>query len=166
MKVIKTRAILALFLSAMSLSGCSGGTTNSNIPLSTTTSNSDTNNANATKTNVEELGLLVNIPYEALDIVWKQDTASKKVVAVLRFSTEDANKIVAESEKFGPSQNVSLSVETWFPDELTAQGEMSGDSSLKGLTYPANAFYLAPYTSGRITRIERGDFFVLVLNAQ
>jgi len=34
------------------------------------------------------------------------------------------------------------------------------------LSYPANAFYLEPYTDGRITRIENTDYFVLELTAK
>lgn len=163
---IKSGVILALFLSTASLLACVGGNKNANVPPTTTASNSPGANANSAKTNVEELGLFVNVPYETEDIVWKEDTANKKVIAVLRFSPLDANKIVAEAEKNGPPQNVSIAVENWYPDELTAQSEISGDSTLKGLAYPANTFYLAPYTTGRITRIEASDYFVLELSAK
>ena len=84
----------------------------------------------------------------------------------MRFSSADSDKIVAEASKNGSPQNAEIAVENWFPDELVAQGEMSGDNALKGLAYPANAFFLEPYTSGRITRIEGGDYFVLELIAK
>lgn len=162
----KYGVILALFLSAATLTACVSGTRNENLPPSTSVANTATANANSAKTNVEELGLLVNVPYLTEDIVWKEDAAKKKIIAVMRFSTADANKIVAEAEKNGAAQTVEIAVENWFPDELTAQGEMSGDNALKGLAYSANAFFLEPYTAGRITRIEGGDYFVLELSAK
>ena len=158
--------ILALLLLAILFSACGDDNKNANTRPAPNASNSVGENSNSAKTNVEELGLLINIPYETEDIVWKESSAHKKVVAVFRFSTADANKLVAEAEKFGPPEKVSIAVETWFPDELTAQSDMSGDSTLKGSAFPANAFYQEPYTSGKITRIEGGDYFVLELTAK
>ena len=148
------------------LLACGGGNKNANSVPPQTASNGLVDNANSAKTNVEELGLLVNVPYEAQDIVWKEDAAHKKVIAVLRFSPTDANKIVAEAEKMGAAENVSVAVEIWFPDELTAQSDMSGDSALKGVVYPANEFFQEPFTTGKITRIDGGDYFVLELAAK
>ena len=156
--------ILALFLCAVSFAACGGGE-NNNARTNANAANRTGEGSIAAKTNVEELSLLVNVPYEAEDIVWKDYTAGKKVIAVLRFSPEDANKVAASAEKYGAPENVGLPVETWFPDELIAQGEMSGDRALKGLAYSANDFYLTPYTSGKITRIEASDYFVLEVSA-
>ena len=166
MKFLRTGVILALFLSAISILGCGGGNKNTNSGMPANSSNTTAENANTAKTNVEELELLVNIPYDAEDIVWKQDAGNKRVIAVLRFSPEDSNKIVIEAGKFGPAENVSVATEPWFPDELTAQSDMSGDSALKGLAYPANNFYQEPFTSGQITRIKDSDYFVLELSAK
>ena len=155
--------ILALFLSAATLTACVDGSKNANVPGSSAPSNAA---ANSARTNVEELGLIANISYPTEDIVWKEDAAKKRIIAVMRFSSADSDKIVAEASKNGSPQNAEIAVENWFPDELVAQGEMSGDNALKGLAYPANAFFLEPYTSGRITRIEGGDYFVLELIAK
>ena len=156
--------ILALFLCAVSFAACGGGE-NNNARTNANAANRTGEGSITAKTNVEELSLLVNVPYEAEDIVWKEYTAVKKVIAVLRFSPEDANKVAASAEKYGAPEHVGLPVETWFPDELIAQGEMSGDRALKGLAYSANDFYLTPYTSGKITRIEASDYFVLEVSA-
>ncbi|MEO6050807.1 MAG: hypothetical protein ABIP78_05670 [Pyrinomonadaceae bacterium] len=166
MNKLRVAVILTLFLSAVPFSACGGGNKNANLVPPQTAPIRLGENANSAKTNVEELGILVNVPYEAKDVVWKEDSANKKVIAVFRFSPADANKIVAEAEKTGARENVSVAVEIWFPDELTAQSDMSGDSSLKGLAYPANAFFQEPYTSGKIIRIEGGDYFVLELSAK
>lgn len=123
-------------------------------------------NANTAKTNVEELGVLVNVPYEAEDIVWKEDGANKKLVAVLRFSPVDAAKLVAEAEKFRLPQPVNLASESWFPAELIAQSDLSGDDTLNGKSYAANNFLQDPYTVGSIVRIENTDYFVLEVSAK
>jgi hypothetical protein len=150
-------------LFALLLQACCG-TGNANVDTPPAANAGDNNNI--ARTNVEELALLVNVPYEVEDIVWKPDPALKKVTAVLRFSPVDANKVVAEAEKVGAAENATLAIETWFPAELIAQGDMSGDNALRGLAYPANSFHQEPYTTGRITRIEGSDYFVLELVAK
>ncbi len=122
--------------------------------------------ADMPNTNVEDLALIITLPFEAEDVIWKLDATRKKVVAVIRFSKEDANKVVADAEKYGAPVSGSIAIETWFPDELSAQSEMSGDNTLKGISYPANSFYQDPYTAGRVTRIEGGEFFVLELSSK
>ena len=166
MRILRSELILALFLIAVSLSGCYSGGGNTNAIPSNDRSNTNRENANTAKTNAEELGLLVKILYETEDIVWKDDTTNRKLIAVLRFSTVDADKIVVDAEKFGVPVNVNIAAETWFPSELIAQSDMSGDSALKGFAYPANAFFQEPYTAGRITRIDGGDYFVLELSVK
>jgi hypothetical protein len=99
-------------------------------------------------------------------VVWRDNPAKKQLLAVLRFSPEDANRIVAESEKFGAGQADSLSAERWFPDELIAQADIAGDGTLKGTRYPANLFYQEPYTTGKLFRVEGVDYFVLELSGK
>lgn len=164
MKILRTVVILALFLCAMLNPGCGGGNKNAN--LGSAVSNGPLENTNSAKSNIEELSLQVNVPYEAEDIVWKETADHKQIIAVLRFSSEDANRVVAEAAPRQAPQNVILSSETWFPAELIAQSEMSGDDSLNGLAYAADRFYQEPYTSGRIVRIEGTDYFVLELSAK
>jgi len=163
MKLARFFAILALFLSALGSLACSGNAGKNANSQAAATANHSIDNPNSPKTNVEELGLLVNIPYTPEDIVWKEDAAHKHLTGVLRFSAEDAGKLVAEAGKIRAPQNVSVPVESWFPDELVAQADMSGDSSLKGVSYAANNFYQEPYVDGRIIRVEGGDYFILEL---
>jgi hypothetical protein len=155
--------ILALFLSVSLMSGCGDPADNANT--NTAVNIAAAANANAARSNVEELSLLVNVPYNAEDIAWKHDVEKRTIIAVFRFSPEDADRAAADAEKFGQGQQVALEAESWFPDELIAQAEVSGDNSLKGTAYPANAFFLEPYNSGRITRIEGVDYFILELSA-
>lgn len=156
--------ILTLFLSVAMLSACGDG--QNNAVNRTSTTNPQASNSNVARSNVEELGMLVHVPYEVEDIVWKQDPTDRNIVAVFRFSEQDAAKLVAEAEKAGPGRAVSIPVETWFPDELIAQGEMSGDSSLKGTALPANMFFQEPYSAGRIIRVEGMDYFILEISAK
>lgn len=161
MKPLGSPAVLILFLSFLAACGGPSANSNSRAPSNRI---SRTDEANSTKTNVEELGMLVRIPYETEDIVWKSYPSAKRIIAVLRFSPVNADKIVSEAG--GTPEGRSLQVETWFPDELIAQGEMSGDDALKGISYPATAFYQEPYTTGKITRVEGSDYFVLDLVAK
>jgi len=164
--VFKLWAILSLFVACAALSGCVAGTDEKANSRPPSVVGSGDENAAAPKTNVEELGLLVNVPYETEDVVWKESSSAKKLVAVLLFTKETANRVVADAVARGPGQPVTLAVETWFPDELIAQGEMSGDAAIRGTAYPANAFFNDRYKTGRITRVEGGDHFVLEVSAQ
>ncbi|MFM9903014.1 MAG: hypothetical protein ACKVQJ_00415 [Pyrinomonadaceae bacterium] len=164
MTTSKSIAILALFSTIAVCFGCGGSAIKS--ANAKPGANSANENSNAAKTNVEELGILINVPYETEDVVWKENTARKKLVAVLRFSPADSAKLVAEAEKTRAPEAATLSSETWFPAELIAQSEMSGNDELKGQSYAADQFFLAPYTSGRIVRIEGTDYFVIELSAK
>ncbi len=168
MKILRTVVILALFLSPATFTGCVGGTNNSNKNSASPAPNPPLENANSAKTNIEELKLLINVPYEVEDedIVWKQNEAQKKLFAVMRFSAEDSDKLVSGAAPDQASSSVTLSAESWFPSELIAQGEMSGDDSLRGTAYAADMFFQEPYTSGRIVRVEGTDYFVLELSAK
>jgi hypothetical protein len=142
------------------LAAC-GGAGNGNRPANAAAS---AENANTTKTNVEELGMLANIPFEAEDIAWREDAAHKRLIAVLRFSPEDAQKVISDAAAKGTPQHVTIPSERWFPAELTAQGDMAGDDMLKGTAYAADAFFQEPYTAGRVVRIDGTDYFVLELS--
>ena len=165
MKSVRFSAILPLFLVAALSFSCGG---NSNKPGNNpggNAANEANANANSERTNVEELALLVNVPYEAEDVVWKEYASQKRIIAVLRFSDADSTKLVAEAEKVKPPEAASISSEPWFPAELIAQGEMSGDDSLKGKAYAANQFFQPPYSNGRIIRIDASDYFILDVTA-
>lgn len=166
MTFAKSTAILALFSCAAFSIACGGSankTANSDASISTNQTNE---NANAVRSNVEELGLIVNVPYETEDVAWKEDASHKKIIGVLRFASADSSKLVAEAEKIRPPEAVNLPSQTWFPAELIAQSEMSGDDILNGRSYAANQFFQEPFTSGRIVRIENTDYFVLELTSK
>ncbi len=161
----RATAILIMITCLAFLGGCVGSDRMQSNSTSAPTLPT-TENANTAKTNVEELGVLVNVPYEAEDIAWKDDAANKRLIAVLRFSAEDSAKLVEEAEKVRPPQHVNLPTEAWFPAELIAQSDLSGDDTLKGNSYAATNFLLEPYINGSITRIENTDYFVLEVSAK
>ena len=163
MSFLRVFGLTALLVLILVSSSCSGSS-NTNSQSSATAANARA--ANVAKSNTEELRMLVNVPYEVEDIVWKDYPSSKKVLAVLKFSPADADKIVADAEAAGAPETVSIPVETWFPEELIAQAGVSGDDALKGSAYPATTFFQEPYNSGRITRVGDSDFFVLEVAAK
>lgn len=166
MKPRRSDLILASFLLTLSLASCGGRSEKANSREAANLQTNNSENANATKTNVEELGVLLNIPYEAEDIVWKEAASRKKLIAALRFSSINCDKIVADAEKYRKPEAVTIQNETWFPDDLIAYGEMSGDDTLKGTSYAANAFLQEPFNEGRIVRIEGTNYFVLEATAK
>jgi hypothetical protein len=158
----KPAGTLTILLSLL-ISSCAGPDGNAN-------SSAPTRNGQAAieqeqiKTNAEELGLLVRLPYETEDIVWRAYPASKRIIAVMKLSRADADRIATEAGS--PGESTSVSAQSWFPDELIAQNEMSGDSSLKGTAYPATTFYQEPYSTGKVIRIEGTDFVILDVSAE
>ncbi len=158
-------AILASFLFCFTLFSC-GGQGDPNNSNAATNASANKEASVVPKTNVEELGMLVNVPYEAEESVWKTDASGKKLIAVLRFSTADSDKLVADSTKFSRPEEVTVQSESWFPDELVAQSDLSGDDTLKGVSYGANLFFQDAYNEGRIVRVTGTNYFVLEMSSK
>lgn len=152
------------------LGACSGRSTNS-----ANTANSNTAAANnsdpadeSVKDNAEELATLARLPFEPEEVTWKETTAGdkRKLLAVIRFTPEDSKKIVENAAKIKAGEPVSIPSERWFPAELISQAEMSGDYQITATAYPADEFYQAPYSEGRLSRFQQSDFFILELTAK
>jgi hypothetical protein len=169
---------LFLLLSlAFSIGACTSGDPQSSNANSANQS-ANTNSANLIKDDIDELEMLVKMPFHPEEAVWREDVlgkpgdsrvpgpTDKKLTAVLRFLKDDAGKVTAQAEKYKAAAPEAINTEKWFPAELIAQSQTSGDETLKGSSYPANDFYNAPYTDGKITRIEGTDYFVLELFAK
>jgi len=166
MKPLRVDVILAFLFFTALLNACGGGSGNAKSKAAPITPNSANETTNSPNTNVEELGLLVRVPYDAEDIVWKDYASHKKLIAVLRFSTADCERIVADAQNYRKPESVSIQSESWFPDELVAQGDISGDDTLKGISYGANAFLQDPFNEGSIIRVEGTNYFVLQATAK
>ena len=162
----KTAIILALFLSIQMLGACSGGSSNANSAnTAAAPANKPDPVAEGVKDNAEELGGLVKLPFEPEEVTWKEIASgdSRKLLAVIRFTPEDSKKVIERASKIKPGVSVSIPSERWFPAELVSQSEMSGDDQISATAYPADEFYQAPYSEGRLSRFQESDFFILEL---
>jgi hypothetical protein len=157
--MIFRRYFAAVTLGVSALSFACGGADGNRA--ASTANTAIVSGANSAGTNAEELGVLIRMPYETEDVVWKQDASGKRVIAVLRFSPADAEKIVAGSGQGSAIEPIP--VESWFPEDLTAQAEMNGDNALRGVSYPATIFMQEPYSAGKITRVSGTDYFIIEL---
>lgn len=155
---------------------------NINAPTPDLTQSANANNAaNLAKDNTEELHEIIKLPFEPDEeaTVWRETPLAdknsdnripaptdKKLVAVLKFSKEDTEKLVElASTHQPPPQPVETTTETWFPAELIAASGVSGNETLKGTVYSAEDFLKPPYTNGRLIKINETDYFILELTA-
>lgn len=173
MKSAQGKYILAFVFVAQILISCSGSPAgNSNSPQGN--ANQSTLKQGSANDKAEELSMLINLPVEPEETVWREDAArtgdsaqfSKKLTAVMKFPAADAGKLSALVERNSPPLTASIGTEPWFPAELIAQSDLSGDDTLKGDSFAATDFFLPPYSEGRITRIEGTSYFILELFAK
>jgi|SRR5215203_6193767 len=157
-------ALLFVLLASLLLPACSRTAENSNAANSAV-ANSASTAQTGPKDNIDELGLLVRLPFEPEEVAWEEKPEQKKLIAVVRFSPENAQKMAAEVAKNGKPSPETLTVESWYPNELIAQGELTSESTVKGQSYPAEPFLNPPYTKGKITRIENTDYFILQISS-
>lgn len=126
-------------------------------------------NANVAEDNEVKLREKIRFPYEPIgDSPWQEDTKSvpNKLTAVLKFSAEDTQKLLEKLRSESKSFEASIDAESWFPAELIAKSDATGDTSLKGIGYSAEDFAKPPYVQGNLIYIEGADFFVLNLQAK
>ena len=180
MNIASTKPILLMSLIILVISGC-GEITNDNSNVSATANQFEQNkknNANISKDDIEELGKIIKLPMQPEEASWREDISEnqendngaptsprKKLTVVLKYSAEDAQKIVEQSDKSKPAFASDIDAESWFPPELVAKSQESGDENLKGTSYAANDFLQEPYKNGKLTRINDTDFFVLELTS-
>ncbi len=119
----------------------------------------------ATKDDVEELGKIIRLNIAPEEATYRVEANDKKITAVLKFSTSDAAQIVASAQKYKPAAQTEIETEDWFPAELVAQSQLSGDENLRGAMFAADDFFQPPFTSGKLTRVGDTDYFILELAA-
>ncbi len=155
--------------------GCAG-----NVSLSNASANSaniapavNSNINNPVKDDFADFKQYVNLAAEPDEIVWREEKIGasdneinnkRKIVAVLRFLPEDTPKI---NEKFAANGNGKPSVietEDWYPAELIAQSQISGDETIKGITFSPGNLAQTPFTTASVTRIENSDYFIFELS--
>src|SRR5688500_791957 len=163
MPLVRSVFVLTILLSSLIHLSCSSSTKDSNA------TNAGANSSNTSNTgpkdNVEEFADLVRLPFTPEEVAWKEAAGGKGVTAVVRFSPENAAKMAAEVAKNGQPSIETLTVETWYPAELIAQSEMTGESTVKGQSYPADPFLNPPYSKGKITRVENTDYFIIQISS-
>lgn len=141
--------------------------------------NQTAENSASTRDNAEALSMVVKMPFEPEEVVWREEPLGKnaensrlpsqnekKLTAVLLFKQEDAEKIAAQAQNYKQPVPADIAPEGWFPAELVAQSQLSGDETIKGTTYAANDFFQTPYLDGKLTRIQASNYFVLELIAK
>jgi hypothetical protein len=160
-EMLRLSSIFIVVLVSFIISACSDRVTNDSNISRQPTNSGQTANSNAVRNDVEELGLRVSIPFETEELVWREFVEDKSIVAVMRFSIDDTAKIIVEAEKVRAPTRVDLSSETWFPPELIAQSDMTGDDRLSGNSYSAEKFLLPPFNDGSLIRVNNSDYFIL-----
>jgi hypothetical protein len=120
------------------------------------------------KDDIDEFEKMVRLPYYPEDVTWQETTVESspegngtKIRAILLFKQEEFEKLMALPDKQTSSGTIELEAENWFPDELVARSDFSGDRVLKGIIYPADSYLAAPYIKGRLLLLEGTDFFIL-----
>ena len=179
MQISQAKSFFGFCLLVLALNACSGNET-ANVNRSVPNANQTTNpNAEIiAQDDVEELGKIIKLPFAPVEATYIETNLNdknsdsrmaapdkKKLVAVLKFSAGDANQIVAQAEKYAPSAPLDVDAENWFPPELIAKSQETGDEFLKGISFAANDFLQSPYLNGRLTRINDTDYFVLELSS-
>jgi len=171
MKIFPTKFI-SFLLTIVLFNACSGNKT-VNVNSSASNNNQTANSISeiVAQDDVEELGKIIKLPAAPSEAAYSEINPSggkpngKKLVVILKFSTADANQIAASAARYKPPAPADVDAEDWFPPELVAKSQETGDASLKGVEYAANDFLQSPYTSGRLTRINDTDYFVLELSS-
>jgi hypothetical protein len=151
-------------------------TANTNSTASNINQSLNSANEIVAKDDVEELGKIIKLPIAPEEATYKENDSNvknseprvpasneKKMVAVLKFSTKDAGQIAASAEKYKSPAPADVEAESWFPPELIAKSQISGDEALKGVSYAADDFLQPPFNNGKLTRINNTDYFVLEL---
>jgi hypothetical protein len=168
MKISQAKSILSLALSIFLLNACAGNeTANTNSFASNVNSKTEA----VAKDDLEELGKIIKLPVVPEEATYSEINLNdrnpapnnKKLVAVLKFSAENTKQIVAQAEKYNPPAPADIDAENWFPPELVAKSQETGDEFLKGIAYAPNDFLQSPYINGRLTRINDTNYFVLEL---
>ncbi len=181
MKIYSTKIISFLFSAVFLISACgenrsNNGNTNTSAGNTNQTAKNKNDNKNLLRDDVEELEKTIKLPFHPEEATWREDSLNNqngdnrlpapnagKLVVVLKFSPEDAQKIVEQAAKYESAPASDIDAESWFPPELIAKSQESGDENLKGISYNANEFLQEPYKNGKITRINNTDYFVLEL---
>ena len=165
----KTTAVLFFSLLTAVLSGCSSPGVNTANSDTTGTAGNAHQASQTANFNIEELGMLVTLAVEPDEVAWKETAPSnqpKRLTAVLKYSSPNADRVTELASRHRPAALETMATEPWYPAELIAQSETSGETAIRGHSYAAGDFFLPPYSDGKLTRVENTNFFILELYAR
>ncbi len=162
--------LIAIFGISCSRSNVDQGEVNKLRPDINENANADPN-ASIAEDNETELNSLINLPFEPSENVYREDLVKdtkdkRKITAVLKFSEDDTKSLLEQLEPKSNPFATKIEAEPWFPAELIAKSQTSGDESIKGVGYNAESFFKPPFNSGSLTRINDTDYFILNLQAK
>jgi hypothetical protein len=161
---LKFGIIVAFIFSIGVLSSCSGADS-SNANTGTNASNQPAYDSKKGNDSAEELGSLVQIPFEPEEVTWRAIEADgkKRLIAVILLTEADHKAFTAKHGQ--PGTDVRVNVEPWFPVELVTMGETSGENIISGKASPASEFYQQPYTAGSLIFIPDTNYLILDLQS-
>jgi hypothetical protein len=166
---LKRLLFFVVALGSISTASCSLNRSSKDNPQPAGNANSITGNAiNASKSpndNIEDLRTHINVPLEPDEVSWRiliNKGTGDRLIAVFRMTPAD---VAAFASKVGPSGSkpADVAVEDWFPAELKAMADTTGQSTISGSALPANEFIRDPFTEGIVYVIPESDYLVVEL---
>ena len=166
-----TTVIAGFFLALQIVSVACSASPGTNTNATSNANNVSNTNALANSANdsVEELRSFVQVPFEPEDVDWRlvRPTQGKSRITAVFVLAPDAYKAFASKyNSSGPGADAQVSVEQWFPAELKAMSEISGEMTIGGKAYAATDFFQDPYTSGNIILIPETNYAVLEVQSK
>ncbi|HEV8591627.1 MAG TPA: hypothetical protein VGQ55_05945 [Pyrinomonadaceae bacterium] len=165
MRLLPLALLVSLVIAA---AGCGPSASDNTARNTSAVTASNTANTDSSNDNVEELRMLINVPFVPEDVRFQQSAGvnEKKLTAVLLYSKEDAAKLTSQLSAQGKGKPDEITTEDWFPPELLSQSDLGGESTLKGESYKADELLQPPYTAGTVTRVTDSNYFVVQLTAK
>jgi hypothetical protein len=161
--------LFVVVLGLLSTASCSYIRSSKDNPQPPANANSNAGNElNASKSpndNIEDLRTNINVPFEPDEVSWRLLSNKQNgggLIAVFRMAPSDA---AAYASKVGPSgtKSAEVTVEEWFPAELKAMADTTGQSTISGTALPANEFVRDPFTEGIVYVIPESNYLVVEL---
>ena len=161
---LKFGIIVTFIFSVGVLSSCSGADS-SNVNAGSNAANQSALDPKKGNDSAEELGSLVQLPFEPEEVTWRATDldGKKRLVAVVLLTEADHRTFSAKHGAMG--NDVQVNVEPWFPVELVTMGETSGENTIGGKASPAMEFYQPPYTGGSVIFIPDTNYLILDLQS-
>ena len=164
-------AICVFLFGSLLIGACSSGPSSSNNQNTGNVNNTDSNKpVSQTETNddIEELRSQIQIPFEPEEATWRVLPAAnngKRLIAVLRLTPENFRTYSSRLNASGAGRQGQASVEPWFPAELTAMSETTGEMTVPAKSYPANEFFQPPFSSGTVSVIPDTEYVIVELQS-